>query len=106
MAIDPVAAKVPSSVGDHGWGGAASTAYWVDPALDLVVLFMTQLLPSDSLPIRSRLRTLVHSRDHGVTRTTRVEVLPAASVHVAVIVNEGPQRIVRSPMRSGPSGVG
>ena len=54
-------AKVPSSVGDHGWGGAASTAYWVDPVLDLVVLFMTQLLPSDSLPIRSRLRTLVHA---------------------------------------------
>ena len=61
VTIDPVAAKVPSSVGDHGWGGAASTAYWVDPVLDLVVLFMTQLLPSDSLPIRSRLRTLVHS---------------------------------------------
>ena len=49
--IDPVAAKVQSSAGEFGWGGAASTAYWVDPVLDLVVLFMTQLLPSDSLPM-------------------------------------------------------
>ena len=61
VTIDPVAAKVPSNIGDHGWGGAASTAYWVDPVLDLVVLFMTQLLPSDSLPIRARLRQLVHA---------------------------------------------
>jgi CubicO group peptidase (beta-lactamase class C family) len=61
VTIDPVAAKVPGNVGDHGWGGAASTAYWVDPVLDMVVLFMTQLLPSDSLPIRARLRQLVHA---------------------------------------------
>ena len=50
VTIDPVAAKVPGSVGDHGWGGAASTAYWVDPVRDLSVVFMTQLLPSNSLP--------------------------------------------------------
>ena len=31
VTIDPVQAKVPGSVGDHGWGGAASTNYWVDP---------------------------------------------------------------------------
>ena len=61
VTIDPVAAKVPGNVGDHGWGGAASTAYWVDPVLDMVVLFMTQLLPSNSLPIRARLRQLVHA---------------------------------------------
>ena len=61
VTIDPVAAKVPGNIGDHGWGGAASTAYWVDPVLDMVVLFMTQLLPSDSLPIRARLRQLVHA---------------------------------------------
>jgi CubicO group peptidase (beta-lactamase class C family) len=61
VTIDPVRAKVPGSVGAHGWGGAASTFYWVDPALELVVLFMTQLLPSDSLPLRSQLRQLVHA---------------------------------------------
>ncbi len=61
VTIDPVKAKVPGSVGDHGWGGAASTTYWVDPVRDLSVVFMTQLLPSDTHPIRSQLKQLVHA---------------------------------------------
>ena len=28
-------AKVPGSVGEFGWGGAASTAFWVDPVEDI-----------------------------------------------------------------------
>lgn len=60
VTIDPVTAKVPGSVGDHGWGGAASTNYWVDPAEDLTVLFLTQLLPSSTHPVRSQLKQLVH----------------------------------------------
>ena len=61
VAIDPVQAKVPYSVGEFGWGGAASTTFSVDPVLDLTVVFMTQLLPSDTHPIRSQLRTLLHA---------------------------------------------
>jgi len=61
VTLDPVAAKVPGSIGDHGWGGAASTSYWVDPVRDLSVVFMTQLLPSSTLPIRSKLKQLVHA---------------------------------------------
>ena len=61
VTIDPVAAKVPGSVGDFGWGGAASTAFWVDPVRDLTVVFMTQLLPSSTLPLRSQLKQLVHA---------------------------------------------
>ncbi|MBI5088234.1 MAG: beta-lactamase family protein [Actinobacteria bacterium] len=60
VTIDPVKAKVPGSVGDFGWGGAASTTFWVDPVEDLVVTFMTQLLPSNTHPIRSQLKQLVH----------------------------------------------
>lgn len=60
VTLDPVTAKVPGSVGDHGWGGAASTAYWVDPVEDLTVLFLTQLLPSSTHPLRSQLKQLVH----------------------------------------------
>ena len=52
---------MPSSVGDHGWGGAASTVYWVDPVRDLSVVFMTQLLPSSALPLRSQLRQLLNA---------------------------------------------
>jgi CubicO group peptidase (beta-lactamase class C family) len=49
-----------ASVGDYSWGGAASTAFYVDPVEDLTVSFYTQLLPSSTLPIRSLLRQLVN----------------------------------------------
>ena len=46
--------------GEFGWGGAASTAFWVDPVERLTVLFFTQLLPSSTYPIRPQLHQLVH----------------------------------------------
>lgn len=52
---------VPCSDGEFYWGGAASTAFWVDPAEDLAVVFMTQVMPSSAYPIRRELRTLVYS---------------------------------------------
>ena len=52
--------KVISSEGELTWGGAASTAFWIDPAEELTVAFFTQLLPSSSYPIRSQLRQLVY----------------------------------------------
>jgi CubicO group peptidase (beta-lactamase class C family) len=57
---DPVAARYPSSRGEFGWGGAASTAFWVDREERMEVLFFTQLLPSSTHPIRSQLHQLVH----------------------------------------------
>ena len=57
---DPLKGKVLSSAGDYGWGGAASTAFWVDPAEDLTCLFLTQLLPSSTHPIRPQLKQLVY----------------------------------------------
>lgn len=59
VVTDPAAAKIPYSLGEYGWGGAASTTFWVDPELDMTAVFMTQLLPSDTLPIRPLLRSLV-----------------------------------------------
>lgn len=58
--LDPVRAQVPSSVGEFGWGGMASTAFWVDPLEELSVVFMTQLTPSSTWPLRSELRSLVY----------------------------------------------
>jgi CubicO group peptidase (beta-lactamase class C family) len=52
--------KVMSSVGDFGWGGAASTAFWVDPTEEITALFFTQLLPSTTYPLRSQLKQLVY----------------------------------------------
>jgi CubicO group peptidase (beta-lactamase class C family) len=60
VVIDPVAGKVLCGKGEFGWGGAFSTAFWVAPAEDLVVLFFTQLLPSSTHPIRSQLKQLVY----------------------------------------------
>jgi CubicO group peptidase (beta-lactamase class C family) len=57
---DPVAGRYPSSRGEFAWGGAASTAFWVDPAERMVVQFFTQLLPSSTYPIRSQLHQMVH----------------------------------------------
>jgi CubicO group peptidase (beta-lactamase class C family) len=57
---DPVAARFPSSRGEFAWGGAASTAFWVDPVERLTVVFMTQLLPSSTYALRSQLHQLVH----------------------------------------------
>ena len=59
--LDPAKVMLPGSVGEYYWGGAASTAFWIDPAEDLIVVFMTQLLPSSTYPIRRQLRTLVYS---------------------------------------------
>ncbi|MFC0401376.1 serine hydrolase domain-containing protein [Paraburkholderia rhizosphaerae] len=59
--ICPSATLVAGSAGDFFWGGAASTFFWVDPREDLIVLFLTQLLPSGAHPVRRQLRTLVYS---------------------------------------------
>jgi len=61
VVIDPAAYKVTSSAGEYAWGGAASTAFWVDPAEELTALFFTQLLPSTTYPIRRQLKQLVYA---------------------------------------------
>ncbi|HEV7208409.1 MAG TPA: serine hydrolase domain-containing protein [Mycobacteriales bacterium] len=58
--LDPAAAHSLATPGEFGWGGAASTAFWVDPVEDLTVIFLTQLLPSSTYPIRSELRSLIY----------------------------------------------
>jgi CubicO group peptidase (beta-lactamase class C family) len=60
VVIDPVANKVPSSVGEFAWGGAASTAFWVDPVERITAIFLTQLMPSSTHPLRPELRQLVY----------------------------------------------
>jgi CubicO group peptidase (beta-lactamase class C family) len=60
VAKEPAATQVIGSAGEYMWGGAASTIFWVDPAEDLVVVFMTQLLPSGTFNFRGQLKTLVY----------------------------------------------
>jgi CubicO group peptidase (beta-lactamase class C family) len=58
--VDPAASGAIGSPGEYGWGGAASTVFWIDPLEDLAVVFLTQLVPSHSYPIRRQLRATVY----------------------------------------------
>lgn len=58
--LDVARSGVNGSEGEFGWGGLASTHFLVDPAEDLVVIFMTQLMPSSAYPLRQQLRALVY----------------------------------------------
>ncbi len=61
VAQSPARAQILGSAGEFAWGGAASTAFWIDPAEDLIVIFMTQLMPSSSYPLRRELRVLTYA---------------------------------------------
>jgi CubicO group peptidase (beta-lactamase class C family) len=61
VTMNPALTLIPGSRGEYAWGGAASTAFWIDPAEELIAIFMTQLLPSSSYPVRRELRTMVYS---------------------------------------------
>jgi len=58
--LDPAKAQILGSTGEFTWGGMASTAFWIDRTEEISVVFMTQLIPSSSYPIRRELRVLVY----------------------------------------------
>jgi CubicO group peptidase (beta-lactamase class C family) len=61
VTMDPTPSRSAGSVGEYYWGGLASTAFWVDPSTGVTAVFLTQLLPSSTYPIRAQLRQLVYS---------------------------------------------
>jgi CubicO group peptidase (beta-lactamase class C family) len=61
MTTDVARTGIAGSVGEYWWGGAASTAFWIDPVEDLSVIFLTQFMPSSLYPIRRELRTMVNA---------------------------------------------
>lgn len=61
MTTDVARTQVAGSVGEYWWGGAASTAFWIDPVEDICVVFLTQYMPSTQYPIRRELRTMVNA---------------------------------------------
>jgi CubicO group peptidase (beta-lactamase class C family) len=58
--VDAAANQTLGSEGLYAWGGAASTAFWIDPVEELAVVFMTQLLPSTTYPLRRHLQAGVY----------------------------------------------
>ena len=61
VVMDTISHQVPGSNGTYAWGGALNTAFWIDPVEQIIVVFMTQLYPSDRYPIRRELQVLVNS---------------------------------------------
>jgi CubicO group peptidase (beta-lactamase class C family) len=62
VTIDVAKTRLPGTVGEFFWGGAAATAFWVDPKEEMTVVFMTQVLQSlHHIGLRRDLRTLVYS---------------------------------------------
>jgi CubicO group peptidase (beta-lactamase class C family) len=59
VVLDPVPGKVLTSPGEYSWGGAASTAFYVDPVEKITAMFFTQFVPSHAYPVRSQLRQMV-----------------------------------------------
>jgi CubicO group peptidase (beta-lactamase class C family) len=59
--IDSAATLTPCSTGDFYWGGMYSTAFFVDPVEDIIMVFMTQLMPSSTYPVRREIKTMIYS---------------------------------------------
>ena len=60
IGLGPAATAGVGPAGDFMWGGAASTAFWIDPTEEMYTVFMTQLLPSGVFDFRGQLRSLVY----------------------------------------------
>jgi CubicO group peptidase (beta-lactamase class C family) len=61
VTMNPAQTLIPGSPGEFSWGGAATTSFFIDPAEELIAIFMTQVLPSSAYPVRRELRTMVYS---------------------------------------------
>jgi CubicO group peptidase (beta-lactamase class C family) len=61
VTLDPAKTLIPGSRGEYAWGGAATTSFWIDPAEELIAIFMTQVLPSTATAIRRELRTMIYA---------------------------------------------
>jgi CubicO group peptidase (beta-lactamase class C family) len=61
VTMNPAQTLIPGSRGEYAWGGAATTSFWIDPAEELISIFMTQVLPSSAYSIRRELRTMVYA---------------------------------------------
>jgi CubicO group peptidase (beta-lactamase class C family) len=59
--MDVARGMIPGSVGEFYWGGLYSTAFFVDPLERITMVFMTQLMPSSTYPVRRELKTLIYS---------------------------------------------
>ena len=48
------------TLGEYGWGGAYHSSYWVDPKEELLVVYLTQLIPAKKINDHGKLRAQVY----------------------------------------------
>ena len=60
VVIDPAQAETISTVGTIGWGGAASTNFWIDPKEEIIGILLTQIWPSYTYPTTNDFRTAIY----------------------------------------------
>lgn len=53
-------ARSLTSAGVYGWGGAAKTLFWIDPAEDFIGIIMTQYMPMEPYPFQERIQILAY----------------------------------------------
>jgi CubicO group peptidase (beta-lactamase class C family) len=54
-------AGLPGSAGEYGWAGNAGTLFWIDPAEQLIAMYMVQVNDTDRIALRNQFRTMVQS---------------------------------------------
>lgn len=59
--VEPAATMMPCSKGEYFWGGMYSTGFFVDPVEHISMVFMTQLMPSSSYPVRREIKTMLYA---------------------------------------------
>ena len=59
--IDAPATMTHGNNGEYYWGGMFSTAFFIDPVEDVIMIFMTQLMPSSAYPVRREIKTMLYS---------------------------------------------
>jgi CubicO group peptidase (beta-lactamase class C family) len=58
--LDPAQSLTLGSVGEYGWGGLASTYFFVDPLEQMIGILLTQLVPQETHLIRYDFRNLAY----------------------------------------------
>jgi CubicO group peptidase (beta-lactamase class C family) len=58
--LDCTKSQIVGTPGEFAWGGMASTAFWIDPREELIVIFMTQLMPSQTFNFRAQLKSIIY----------------------------------------------
>ena len=59
--FDPSKVPYPVNKGEYDWGGLATTIFWIDPVDDMIVILMTQYLPTRNIFYRDLMHRLVRS---------------------------------------------